>query len=163
MNFSIDTLERTSEYAPATFYARLADTSRSWPSFTKKRFSKDPIPELKYKGEDIDLERCRTNVLYTSVPPNTKFIRHIQGPTSSSRALYPTLRVPDGQYLYPNMVRSEPVVNGKRLMYDTKWEDLNPIPGTQQIGYRRKLYPLTDQYARELSIFENKILPYPDY
>ena len=151
-------------YESARYYAQLAETKKPWPEIpANSTYSANPVPELKYKGQDINLGKCHVNNIYHSVPPGTEYITHVQGPTSSSRTLMPTMRLPDGQYLYPNMIRYEPILNGKRFMYDTPFEDMNPIPGIKQTGYRYKLYPLTDEYARELSVFTDNVVPYPNF
>ena len=165
MNTPIDTYERgSSSYENARYYNNLATEKQSWSDLPKNfAYSAPTVPEFKYKGQDVDFGRCNVNQSYFSIPPGTTFLTHLVGPTSIGRELYPTLRLPDGQYFYKNMERQEPVLNGKRFMYDTPFEDMNPIPGLKQVGYRRKIYPLTDEYPREINRYSDTTLPYPNW
>jgi len=164
MNFRFDNLEKpkATSYKGAKFYARLADKKVPWQAVPSSSTYSAPTA-IKYKGQDINLGQCPVNNTYTSLPPGTDFHAQLVGPASSNRRLYSSYRTPDGQYFYPNMEQYEPMLNGKRLMYDTSFEEMNPIPGIKQIGYRRKLYPLTDEYMRELSVYADETLPYPNY
>lgn len=155
---------KTTGYKGARYYAKLADKKTKWEDLpVNTTYSAPPVQELEYKGQDINVGQCNVNNIYTSLPPGTTFNTELVAPMSSSRKLYSTYRVPDGQYFYPNAEKYEPMLNGKRFMYDTTFEEMNPIPGIKQIGYRRKLYPLTDEYMRELSVYTDETLPYPNF
>lgn len=154
------------KYEPASFYQRLAkqeyEDTRNWhpPSWGSGQYSAEPV--LGYKGQDIDT-KCPVNQSYHSIPPGTDFKRHLIGPTSNTRELYPTRRLADGQYFYKNMERLEPTLNGKGFMYDATFDETNPVPGLNRFGYRSKIYPLTDEYPREIYRYNKGVLPYPNY
>lgn len=166
MNFPIDYNAKPSStgYAPATYYAKLAQgvekKNEQWPSFGKIKYEAHLYGN--YKGQDIDMQ-CPVNQSYFSIPPGTTFLPSPREPSSVSRELYPKTRLPDGQPLYSTQYRAEPVLNGKRFMYDVPFEEMNPVPGMKQIGYRRKVYPLTDMYPREINRFSNVSLPTLDF
>lgn len=167
MNERFDDYSKFSNtYENARYYVNLANENKNipWAELPKNfEYSAPTVSGFKYKGQDINMGKCGVNQVYFSIPPGTTFLKSIAGSTSSSRELYPTTRLPDGQFLYKNMTREEPVLNGKRFMYDVPFENLNPVPGIKQVGYRRKIYPLTDQYPREISKYSNETLPSPNY
>jgi hypothetical protein len=155
---------KNKSYKMATYYNTLANRPEGRLPIPSgfSRYSSNPVGG--YKGQDIDLNRCSINNVNMTVPVGTEFRRWITGPTSNARGLYPNLRLPNGEYLFQNMERAEPMLNGKRLLYDTTLDELNPLPGsTQYKPSRQKLYPLTNVYSRELSLYSEKILPTPDY
>jgi hypothetical protein len=88
---------------------------------------------------------------------------HPTGPASNNRILYPQVRLPDGQYLYPQMERVEPLINGKRTMYDVSLKEANPIPNMGQVGYHQKLFPMTNEYERPIYRYAPNTLPTPNW
>src|SRR5208337_1295016 len=184
MNHSFQTLYPASgpwsaEYENAQYYQRLANGPDNHASGT---WYATPPPQqysteskYKWRGQEIDLrtpksrtlpngiqvpeqQSCSINQSYVSLPiERTKFLVHPQGPASNNRVLSPTVRLPDGQYVYPQMERVEPLINGKRTMYDVSLQETNGIPGMGQVGYTQKLYPMTNEYERVVYRYANTI------
>jgi hypothetical protein len=175
-------------YENARYYQQLATGSDGSVDRASGIWYSSPPPEVyateskyKWRGQDIDLtvpeyrvlpngirvpkqQSCSINQSYVSLPmERTKFLVHPQGPASNNRVLYPKVRLPDGQYLYPQMERVEPLINGKRTMYDVSLEETNGIPGMGQVGYTQKLFPMTNEYQREVHRYANGVLPTPNW
>jgi hypothetical protein len=190
MNHSFQTLYPASGpwstgYENAQYYQRLANgpdnpASGTWYATPPpQQYSTESM--YKWRGQDIDLrtlesrtlpngiqvpkhQSCSINQSYVSLPmERTRFLVHPQGPASNNRVLSPTVRLPDGQFLYSQMERIEPLINRKRILYDVSLEETNGIPGMGQVGYTQKLYPMTNEYERPIYTYANATLPTPNW